>query len=282
MSCRTQNSTKEMTIFEKRTVTNITRNIEMYERLCPTNQKLIADFLQYLTMNNYSYTTCLAMKSSIIKFFQWNLDYNKDTTFYALCKIHFTRFFEYCMFVDNMTYDRAVIIKSHLSTLSEFCEHCLGMRKFKRNRNNQPKGNKWFKYKNIVQYVEVPMKPKKTTSSNIDTIAEKDIERLKWYIIETKQWDVYVVLYYAHMGIGILDLTVDDIMETGDVYCKKWVRYLDKYGLPFKNAMVFQEEYNVWRPMTHEDILPYEEFFSYFIGKKVVICNEYSTRVYNN
>ena len=41
MSCRTQNSTKEMTIFEKRTVTNITRNIEMYERLCPTNQKLI-------------------------------------------------------------------------------------------------------------------------------------------------------------------------------------------------------------------------------------------------
>ena len=93
MSCRTQNSTKEMTIFEKRTVTNITRNIEMYERLCPTNQKLIADFLQYLTMNNYSYTTCLAMESSMIKFFQWNLDYNKDTTFYALCKIHFTSLF---------------------------------------------------------------------------------------------------------------------------------------------------------------------------------------------
>ena len=281
MASRTQNSTKEMTIFEKRTVTNITRNIEMYERLCPSNQKLIADFLQYLTMNNYSYVTCLAMKSSIIKFFQWNLDYNKDTTFYTLCKIHFTRFFEYCMFVENTTYDRTTIIKSHLSTLSEFCEHCLGMRKFNRNRNNQPKGNKWFKYKNIVQYVEVPMKPKKTTDSNIDTIAEKDIERLKWYIIETKQWDAYVVLYYAHMGIKILDLTIDDIMETGDAYCKKWVRYLDKYGLPFKNAMVFQEEYNVWRLMTHEDILSYEEFFSYFIGKKVIICNEYSTRIYN-
>ena len=58
------------------------------------------------------------------------------------------------MFVDNMTYDRVIIIKSHLSTLSEFCEHCLGMRKFNRNRNNQPKGNKWFKYKNIVQYVD--------------------------------------------------------------------------------------------------------------------------------
>ena len=74
------------------------------------------------------------------------------------------------------------------------------------------------------------------------------------------------------MGLDILDLTIDNIMETGDEYCKKWVRYLDKYGLPFNNAMVFQEEHNVWRPMTHEDILPYEEFFSYFIGKKVVIC----------
>ena len=76
-------------------------------------------------------------------------------------------------------------------------------------------------------------------------------------------------------------LTIDDIMETGDEYCKKWVRYLDKYGLPFKNAMVFQEEHNVWRPMTHEDILSYEEFFSYFIGKKVIVCNEYSTRIFN-
>ena len=56
---------------------------------------------------------------------------------------------------------------------------------------------------------------------------------------------------------------------------------LDKYGLPFKNAMVFQEEHNVWRPMNHEDILMYEEFFSYFIGKKVIVCNEYSTRIFN-
>ena len=93
MASRTKNSEKEMTIFEKRTVMSITKNIEMYDRLCPSNQKLFADFLQYLTMNNYSYTTCLAMKSSIVRFLQWNLDYNNDTTFYALCKIHFTRFF---------------------------------------------------------------------------------------------------------------------------------------------------------------------------------------------
>ena len=109
-----------------------------------------------------------------------------------------------------------------------------------------------------------------------------DIVRLRWYIIESKQWDAYVVFYYAKMGLDILDLTIDNIMETGDEYCKKWVRYLDKYGLPFNNAMVFQEEHNVWRPMTHEDILPYEEFFSFFFGKKVVICNEYSTKGVNN
>ena len=75
---------------------------------------------------------------------------------------------------------------------------------------------------------------------------------------------------YRNISIGCrpiaINLTIDNIMETGDEYCKKWVRYLDKYGLPFNNAMVFQEEHNVWRPMTHEDILPYEEFFSYFIG----------------
>ena len=146
----------------------------MYDRLCPSNQKLFADFLQYLTMNNYSYTTCLAMKSSIVRFLQWNLDYNNDTTFYALC-----------MFIDGLSYDRVTIIKSHLSTLSEFCEHALGMRKFNRNRNNQPKGNKWFKYKNIVQYVDVPMKPKKTTKSYIDTIAQKDPETLAWYFAES-------------------------------------------------------------------------------------------------
>ena len=85
----------------------------------------------------------------------------------------------------------------------------------------------------------------------------------------------FVVLYFAHLGEDILNLTVDEVMEQGDAICKRWVRFLERYGIPFKNAIVIQFDYNTWRPATKEDLNHYEQYFSQFLKRKFIICNDY-------
>ena len=68
MSCRTQNSTKEMTIFEKRTVTNITSN-DNYD-----NNDIVGYVCVYLDnkeiYNENIYISVNKKKNSIKNFFK--------------------------------------------------------------------------------------------------------------------------------------------------------------------------------------------------------------------
>lgn len=264
-----------LTPFERNSVMTIHREKDVYEQLCPTNSKLTRDFLLYISINNYTYQSCTAMKASLFKFLKWNLIFNEDCSFYSLKRSHFTKFFSYLHTEENLSYDRIRIIKSHLSTLSDFCEHILGHEEY--IFTNKVVHNKWFYFTNIVKYVPLPFEgePKKAIPSNINDFDEQDINRLKWYLIETKDYESYVVLYFAHLGVDILDLTIDDVIEQGDENCKKWVRYLERYGLPFKQVILVQFERNAWRVATQEDLCRYEGFFSSFLGKKFVVCNDY-------
>ena len=264
-----------LTPFERNSVMTIHKEKDVYEQLCPTNSKLARDFLLYISINNYTYQSCTAMKASLFKFLKWNLLNNNDCSFYSLKCSHFTRFFKYAYNEEKLSYDRVRIIKSHLSTLSDFCEHILGHEEYV--YTNKVIYNKWFNYTNIVKNVPLPMEndTTKTVPSNIDTFPKEDIDRLKWYLAETKDYESYVILYFARMGVEILSLTINDIMEQGDEVCKRWVRYLERYGLPFKEAIVIQFERDAWRVATQEDLYKYENFFSAFLGRRFAICNDY-------
>lgn len=257
-----------LTAQERNSVMTIHKEKTDFKRLSPTNQRLAGQFLLYISINNYTYHSCLAMKSTMFKFFYWNLHNNENETFYGMKKIHFRRFFM-AMFAEGFTYDRVRIMKSHLSTLSDFCEHILGHEKFTYKLNE----NKWYKFKNIVIDVDLPQTQEKIVECNKHTFKQEDLDRLDWYLRETKNWQGLVVLHFANLGIDILDLTVDTVLNYGDKYCTKWVRYLERYGLPFKNAIVVQHERNVWKPATKEDIKKFEEFFTAFLGRNFIICN---------
>ena len=268
-------TTDRLTAYERDSIMTIHKDKEVFNKLCPTNRRLIYDFLLYISIASYTYQTCTTLKASAMKFFVWNYEYNKDTSFYSVKKSHFTNFFAYLATEEELGYERIYIIKSHLSTLSDFCEHILGHEEY--IFTNKVVHNKWFYFTNIVKYVPLPFEgePKKAIPSNIDEFDEQDINRLKWYLIETKDYESYVVLYFAHLGVDILDLTIDDVIEQGDENCKKWVRYLERYGLPFKQVILVQFERNAWRVATQEDLCRYEGFFSSFLGKKFVVCNDY-------
>ena len=268
-------TTDRLTAYERDSIMTIHKDKEVFNKLCPTNRRLIYDFLLYISIASYTYQTCTTLKASAMKFFVWNYEYNKDTSFYSVKKSHFTNFFAYLATEEKLCYERIYIIKSHLSTLSDFCEHILGHEEY--IFTNKVVHNKWFYFTNIVKYVPLPFEgePKKAIPSNIDEFDEQDINRLKWYLIETKDYESYVVLYFAHLGVDILDLTIDDVIEQGDENCKKWVRYLERYGLPFKQVILVQFERNAWRVATQEDLCRYEGFFSSFLGKKFVVCNDY-------
>lgn len=265
--------TNILTPYERNSIMTIHKEKKMFEKLCPTNRKLASDFLLYISINNYTYGTCMAMKATTLKFLFWNLEKNGNNTFYSLNRADFKRYFEYLIGI-GMGIDRIKIIKSHLNTLSEFCEHILGHKQY--IWTNKVVDNKWYRYTNIVKEVDLPQDMEgKILQSNVHTFKDEDIERLKWYLRETKDYEAYTVLYFAHLGIDILDLTIDEVEEQGDDICKRWLRFLERYGIPYKQAILVQFERDAWRPATRKDILKYEEFFTAFLNKKFIICNDY-------
>ena len=271
-------SVGRLTNFERDSINKIHKDKEVFEKLNPTNRRLIYDFLLYISMGNYSYQTCTMLKASAMKFFIWNFRYNEDTTFYSLKKSHFSKFFDYLITEEKLVYERIYVIKSNLSTLSDFCEHIIGHREYM--WRNKVIYNKWYNFVNIVKDVPVPTPDPvkgdtKVVPSNVNEIDIDELEKLYWYLRETKDYEAYVILYFSYMGVDILKLTIDDIVEQGDEVCKRWVRYLERYGLPFKNAIVIQFDYDAWRPATKEDLHMYEQYFSQFLKRKFIICNEY-------
>lgn len=265
--------TNILTPYERNSIMTVHKEKKMFEELCPTNRKLASDFLLYISINNYTYGTCMAMKATMFKFLFWNLEHNGNNTFYSLNRADFRRFFEY-LIETNVKYDRIRIIKSHLNSLSEFCEHILGHKQY--IWTNKVIENKWYRYKNIVKEVELPENPDdKSLPSNVHTFKEEDIERLKWYLKETRDYQSYTILYFAHLGLDILNLTIEEVERDGDDICKRWLRFLERYGIPYKQAILIQSDRNAWRPATKADLLKYEELFTAFLNKKFIICNDY-------
>ena len=269
-------TTDRLTAYERDSIMTIHKDKEIFNKLCPTNRRLIYDFLLYISIASYTYQTCTTLKASAMKFFIWNYEYNKDTSFYSVKKSHFTNFFAYLATEEKLGYERIYIIKSHLSTLSDFCENIIGHKEY--IWNHKVVHNKWYNFTNVVKDAVIPVAVKgepKVLPSNINDIDTRELEKLRWYLKETKDYEAYVVLYFAHLGEDILNLTVDEVMEQGDAICKRWVRFLERYGIPFKNAIVIQFDYNTWRPATKEDLNHYEQYFSQFLKRKFIICNDY-------
>lgn len=263
-----------LTPYERNSIMTINKHKDGWEEICPSNQKLVKDFLLYITISQYTYQTCVTMKTSLINFLIWNARENKNYTFYCITKNMFKRYLVDTVIGElGLSYDRARIIKSHLNCVSEYCEHILGTTKF--NHVYGRGRNKWYNFKNVVKFVEIPTDVDKTIQPNKHTFNQEDLGRLDWYLKETRNYQAYVIFEFANMGADILNLTIEDIMERGSTTSKKWVRYLERYGLPFNEAIVVEEERNVWRPATKEDLLKFEEMFTAFLNKKFIICNDY-------
>lgn len=263
-------TTKCLSAYERDSVTRIHKNKLEWEKICPTNQRLFSDFLLYISIGNYTYQTCLTIKASIYLFLLWNTQYNENTTFFSMKKIHFSRFFNYLLEQEGYSYDRVRIIKSHLCTMSDFAEHILGFYEYMPNGRGDR--NKWYRFKNIVKDVEIGDEPDRIRQCNIDTFDKEDIERLEWFLKEIRNYEAIVVLHFCRMGVDILNLTIEEVEEYNNKLCNRWVKFIRNYNLPFNNAIVTQIDRRVWRVATKEDLAKYEELFTTFLGRKFIIC----------
>ena len=265
-----KNKVGSLSIYERESVTKIVHYKEEVEQYCPTNLLLYQDFLVYISMGNYVYNTCLTMKASVRIFLTWNLKFNNNTTFYSLKKIHFSRFFDYCLNDCGYTFNRVNIIKSNLSILSDFAENVLGLYEFMPNARGD--GNKWYRFTNIVKYVELKDTRDVIRPCNVEEFTEFELERLEWFLNETSNYEAIVVLKFCERGLGLLDLTLDEVKALNDKMCNKWVRFIENYHLPFNNAIVIQSDRKVWRTATKYDLKKYEDLFSTILGRKFIIC----------
>lgn len=258
-----------LTAYERDSITRIHKNKEEYAKICPTNQRLFTDFLLFISINNYTYKTCMAMKASVYAFMLWNTTYNDNTTFYGMKKIHFSRYFTYCREDLGYSYDRIRIIKSHLSTMSDFAEHILGHQEFVPNRRGDR--NKWYRFKNIVKDVDHGA-TQESQPCNKSTFSQDDLSRLEWFLDATNNYEGIVVLHFCELGIDLLELKRSTVATYNHKLCNKWLKFLDRYNLPFDNAFIVQSDRQVWRLGTKEDIEKYEEMFTAFLGRKFTIC----------
>lgn len=259
-----------LTAYERDSITRVHKNKEDYAKICPLNQRLFTDFLLFISINNYTYKSCMALKSSVYSFLIWNLENNGNTPFTSIKKIHFSRYFTYCSNDLGYSYDRVRIIKSHLCTLSDFAEHILGCQEFMPNSRGDK--NRWYKFKNIVKDVEHGAEQTKLEPCNKHTFSKDDLDRLEWFLDATNNYEGIVVLHFCALGIDLLDLKRSTVETYNHRLCNKWLKFLDRYNIPFDNAFIIQCDRQVWRVATKEDIEKYEEMFTAFLGRKFVIC----------
>lgn len=264
-------TTSIMTAFERDSLMRVHKNKEDYKNICQSNQVLFTDFLLYLSISDYTYGSATAMKSSVYLFLVWNSENNNNVTFFSLKKIHFHRFFRHLIEEKGYSYDRVRIIKSHLSTLSDFAECVLGLHEIIPTAKGDYH-NKWFRFKNIVKDVDLGEAPYKVRVCNKHTFAKEDLERLEWFLNETKNYEAIVVLHFCVLGLDLLDLKRQTLETYDNKLCNKWLRVLDKFNLPFDNVFVVRCEGRIWRLGTKEDIERYEDLFSTFLGRKFIIC----------
>ena len=83
-----------------------------------------------------------------------------------------------------------------------------------------------------------------------------------------------IILEYAHLGIDLLNLKVDDEdFNRQTNYAQNYLRWRDREGIELPDVFVMRNnKTGEYMPMDINKLRKYARMFSVFLGKELIIC----------
>ena len=254
---------------ERRRALEEFRDLEFLHSINPRNKNLLISYMNFLAYTDMTLTSCSNIKNNLKLFLTWNRDYNSNMFFKQIKKSHGEAFFKWAI-NNNYTTQRLKIIKSDLGHFGEYIEYVLGSEEFQYSGIK----NQWYGYKSDFWFkIDIP-EPDTIRRPNRTDFENERIGVLRAYLTKKKDFMGVIILEYAHLGIDLLNLKVDDEEFNRQTnYAQNYLRWRDREGIELPDVFVMRNnKTGEYMPMDINKLRKYARMFSVFLGKELIIC----------
>lgn len=257
---------------ERRRALEEFRDVEFIQSINPRNKNILLSYMNFLSYTDITLASCSNIKGNLKLFLTWNRDFNNDMFFKNIKKSHAENFFKWAK-ESGYTFQRAKIIKTDLGHFGEYIEYVFASEEYQHNGVK----NQWYGYSSSFWYsVDIQQtennglikRPNRTDFEN------ERIGVLRAYLTTKKDFMGVIVLEYAHLGLELLNLKIDDEeFNKQTSYAKNYLRWREREGIEFPDVFVMRNnKTGEYMPMDIEKLRKYAKMFSVFLGKEFVIC----------
>lgn len=250
------------------------RDLQFIHGINPMNKNILLDYLKFIAFTDITLKTGSNIKGNLKMFFTWNKEYNGDRNFKQITQKQATEFFKW-MTANGYTWIRANVVKTDICDFADYLQYVVGRERYRHDGTS----NRWYSYnaqfwkKIIVEQEDDPHVIKKTNCLDFD---RERLDILGAYLARKKDYMGVIILQYAHLGIDILQLKIDDEdFNRQTSYAQSFLKWRDRESVPVELTDVCimrNHKTGEIMPMDIEGLRSYAKYFSVFLGKEFIIC----------